>query len=218
MVYIKKNATICKICALQSNKTMRLTFMVCLWILCGKHRMRLSKCGAHGGRKAAHMAPHFQVPLRHVCCIFLDIYHTLIPLLYSQHSPPVLLSAQTPASVTCISPSSGLSLPPLLYELESAHCSPQSVCNLSPSVAPHCAAQKLTDAGSAVTLLMHTFAVRSRWNKKLCSVLLVCASSLRMQLPVTPPTLCKLRRFMDNRKSPQDTPLPCSIPDLKQDN
>ena len=37
---------------------------------------RPSKCGTHGGRKAAHMAPHFQVPLRRVCCILFDVYRT----------------------------------------------------------------------------------------------------------------------------------------------
>ena len=36
---------------------------------------RPSKCGAHGGRKVAHMAPCFQVTLRHACCIIFDVYH-----------------------------------------------------------------------------------------------------------------------------------------------
>ena len=36
---------------------------------------RPSKCGAHSERKVAHMAPRFQVPLRHVCCILFDAYH-----------------------------------------------------------------------------------------------------------------------------------------------
>ena len=35
---------------------------------------RQSKCGASGGRKAVHMPPCFQVPLRHVCCIRFDAY------------------------------------------------------------------------------------------------------------------------------------------------
>ena len=35
-----------------------------------------SKCGAHGGRKAAHMAPCFQVLLWRVYCIIFDAYHS----------------------------------------------------------------------------------------------------------------------------------------------
>ena len=33
-----------------------------------------SKCGTHGGKKATHMTPCFQVLLRHVCCILFDAY------------------------------------------------------------------------------------------------------------------------------------------------
>ena len=33
-----------------------------------------SKCGTHGGRKAAHMAPRFQVLPRRVCCILFYQY------------------------------------------------------------------------------------------------------------------------------------------------
>ena len=34
--------------------------------------VRPSKCGAHSGRRAAHMPPCFQVLLRHVCFILFD--------------------------------------------------------------------------------------------------------------------------------------------------
>ena len=86
MIYVKKNATICKICALRFDKKSRHTFMVCAgsaWIQnCGTfcqtrrnlanahhfHGKKLGlqrfaaqplKCGAFGGRKAAHMPPRF---------------------------------------------------------------------------------------------------------------------------------------------------------------
>ena len=67
-VRVKKNATICKICVPLFDKKMRHTFMVCagstgIW-----------NCSTHGGRKAAHMAPCFQVPLQCVCCILFDVY------------------------------------------------------------------------------------------------------------------------------------------------
>ena len=35
---------------------------------------RPSKCGTFGGRKAVHVPPCFQVPLRHVCFILCDAY------------------------------------------------------------------------------------------------------------------------------------------------
>ena len=34
------------------------------------HMARPSKCGAHSGRNTAHMAAHFQVPLRRIFCFF----------------------------------------------------------------------------------------------------------------------------------------------------
>ena len=36
---------------------------------------RPSKCGTHGGRKAAHMVPHYHVPLQCVCYILFYVYH-----------------------------------------------------------------------------------------------------------------------------------------------
>ena len=89
MVYVKKNATICQICAPEFDKTTCCTFMVCLLICAGSagygiaavlpnashfHGKKCrypriaalyktvawpSKCGAHGGRKVAHMAACF---------------------------------------------------------------------------------------------------------------------------------------------------------------
>ena len=35
----------------------------------GRTVTRQLKCGAHGGRKATHITPHFQMPLWRVCCI-----------------------------------------------------------------------------------------------------------------------------------------------------
>ena len=73
--YVEKNATICQICAPQSDKTMRHTFMVCLWICAGSagygiaalfakrvairrtHRIFTAKSGTLrcGHQSAAHM-------------------------------------------------------------------------------------------------------------------------------------------------------------------
>ena len=50
-----------------------------------------SKCGTHGGRKAAHMEPCFQVPLRRVCCILFDAYR-----IYYGHCCP---KPQSPAHI-----------------------------------------------------------------------------------------------------------------------
>ena len=46
-----------------------------------------SKCGAFGGRKAAHMPPCFQLPPRSVCCIRFDICRIYIAIF----SSPLLL-------------------------------------------------------------------------------------------------------------------------------
>ena len=91
-IHVKKNA------APLFGKKSRLTYMVCTGsagirncgaffqthhnpakgaaILVLRHftRRQSSKCSAFGGRKAAHMLPCFQVPLRHVCCILFDTY------------------------------------------------------------------------------------------------------------------------------------------------
>ena len=54
---LKKNATICKICVAQSDKTMCHTFMVCLWICAGSAgQTHLDLCQMH--RNSAN-ALHF---------------------------------------------------------------------------------------------------------------------------------------------------------------
>ena len=115
MIYVKKNATICKICAPLFDKKSHRTFMICVgsagirncgtfcqmrhkfFQMCrnsanvphfhGKRRpcftrwrtaIQPSKCGAFGGRKAAHMPPCFQVLPRHVCCILFYVYRNVL--------------------------------------------------------------------------------------------------------------------------------------------
>ena len=84
-VCVKKNATICTICAPLFDKKSHCIFMVCLWICEGSAVLfaqmhhnsvkalhfhgkstrrrtvaRPSKCSAFGGRKMVHMAPFFK--------------------------------------------------------------------------------------------------------------------------------------------------------------
>ena len=79
---------------------------------------RPSKCGAHGGRKAAHMTPRFQVPRWCICCIlfyvncmWVGIHHCAFvrsSLLFSLSLlPPLLLF------LLCSSASFPYSPPPL---------------------------------------------------------------------------------------------------------
>ena len=106
-IHVKKNATICKICAPLFGRNMRRTCyglpldcagstvipncgtfcqMCHIFTAKGAARLRrftrrhtavrLSKCSAHGGRKAVHMVPCFQVPLRCACCTLFVAYHT----------------------------------------------------------------------------------------------------------------------------------------------
>ena len=54
MVCVKKNATICKICALLFDKKSCHTFMVCLWIFAGSAGIQIVALFAKGAALSRH--------------------------------------------------------------------------------------------------------------------------------------------------------------------
>ena len=130
------------------------TFMICLWICAGSAGIQIaalfaktrcnsanashfhgkrrcsavqpSKCSAHGGRKAAHMALCFQVPLRHICCILFDALLSPLPPFSFPSLAPSLSPSLPPSLPRSLPPPASLSfLLPLLSRAPPQLCLPQ---------------------------------------------------------------------------------------------